>query len=100
MCLAIAGVVGVIAYRVSTLAALQLLEGDQIKPNTTIDETKHLLTKNASIITTITGACINLTIIILLNMVSIFPLFLYPDKQRQSKNEQKKKNLIHNNCHF
>ena len=72
MCLAIAGVIGVIAYRVSTLAALQLLEKEDIDSNATISETKHAITQNASLITTVTAACINVTIIILLNMVRYY----------------------------
>ena len=68
MALAVGGVVGVIAYRVSTLAALQLLESTSNK-NGTLAETQHLIRANASIITTITAACINLILIIILNMV-------------------------------
>lgn len=69
MCLAIAGVVGVIAYRVSTFAALQLLEKDEIDHNATVSVTTKTITQNASLITTITAACINLTIIIILNII-------------------------------
>ncbi|WAR07941.1 ANO1-like protein [Mya arenaria] len=68
MAIAIGGVVGVIAYRVSTLAALQLLESKE-QTNGTLAETQHLITENASIITTITAACINLILIIILNMI-------------------------------
>ena len=67
MCLAVAGVVGVIAYRVSTYAALQLLE----KTDTEASATTHTITQNASIITTVTAACINVTLIIILNIVSL-----------------------------
>ena len=70
MCLALAGVVGVIAYRVSTFAALQLLEKNEVDQNTTISTATKAITQNASIITTVTAACINLTIIIILNIVS------------------------------
>lgn len=70
MCIAIGGVVGVIAYRISVLASLQLLDKDSKPDNSTLTETKHVITTNASIITTITAACINLALIILLNIVS------------------------------
>ncbi|XP_060605683.1 anoctamin-4-like isoform X3 [Ruditapes philippinarum] len=69
MCIAIGGVVGVIAYRISVLASLQLLEKDSPRDNSTLGETKHVITTNAGIITTITAACINLFIIIILNIV-------------------------------
>ncbi|XP_053396990.1 anoctamin-4-like isoform X3 [Mercenaria mercenaria] len=69
MCIAVAGVVGVIAYRISVLASLQLLEKDSPADNSTLGETKHVITANASIITTITAACINLTLIIILNII-------------------------------
>ena len=72
MCIAIGGVVGVIAYRISVLASLQLLEKDQPKDNSTLGETRHVITANAGIITTITAACINLTIIIILNIVCTY----------------------------
>ena len=70
MCLAVACVVGVVAYRVSTFAALQLLEKDKIDHNDTVSTTTQAITQNASIITTVTAACINVTVIIILNMVS------------------------------
>ncbi|KAL4233719.1 Anoctamin-1 [Mactra antiquata] len=69
MCLAVGGVVGVIAYRVSVLASLQLLDRDQPKDNSTLEETKHVITNNAGIITTVTAACINLLLIMILNVI-------------------------------
>ena len=75
MCLALAGVVGVIAYRVSTYAALQLLEKDEVDHNGTVSTATQAITQNASIITTVTAACINVTIIIILNIVRYFIVF-------------------------
>ena len=79
MCLAIGALVGVIAYRVSTLAALQLLDqGSYAQDNSsTIAETKHVITQNANIITTVTAACINVLIIIILNFVSTSCVAIY-----------------------
>ena len=71
MMLAVAAVIGVIAYRVSTFAALQLLEKEDIDKNETASFTKQTVTQNASLITTVTAACINVTVIIILNMVRI-----------------------------
>ncbi|XP_052243649.1 anoctamin-1-like isoform X2 [Dreissena polymorpha] len=68
MAIAVGGVVGVIAYRVSILAALQLIEKDGPK-NGTMGSTQHLIQNNASIITTITAACINLILIMILNLI-------------------------------
>ena len=71
--LAIAAVFGVIAYRVSVLAALQVLTKD--KPTSTnstlVALTTDTIYQNASLVTTVTAACINLLIIIILNMVNI-----------------------------
>ncbi|KAK3592615.1 hypothetical protein CHS0354_008152 [Potamilus streckersoni] len=69
--LAIAGVVGVIAYRVSTLAALNLLHDDgTVRSNSTIVKgTTEVIYKNASLVTTITAALINLALIIILNFI-------------------------------
>ena len=71
--IAIISVVGVIAYRVSMLAALQLIPDRVVSANsseiTTL--TVDLVYKNASLVTTVTAALINLLIIILLNIVSV-----------------------------
>lgn len=69
MCMAVGGLVGVIAYRVSVLASLQLLDRDSPGDNSTLGEAKHVVTTNANIITSITAACINVVIIILLNLI-------------------------------
>ena len=64
-------VVGVIAYRISTLAALQVLTRDTPVTNSTfIASTAELVYQNASLVTTVTAACINLLIIVILNFVS------------------------------
>lgn len=69
--LAVGAVVGVIAYRVSVLAALQALTKDA--PTTSNSSfyvaTTETIYKNASLVTTITAACINLLLIIILNMI-------------------------------
>lgn len=70
--LAVGAVVGVIAYRVSVLAALQIVTKDASQDgNSTLSTTKELIFKNASIVTSVTAACINLLFIIILNMVTI-----------------------------
>lgn len=71
MCIAVAGVIGVIVYRISVLASLQLLEKKSTPDNSTLDETKHVITVNASIITSMTAACINLALILVLNFVRL-----------------------------
>lgn len=65
-------VVGVIAYRISTLAALQVLTRNTPVTNSTfIASTAEVIYQNASLVTTVTAACINLLIIIILNFVSV-----------------------------
>ncbi|XP_036366055.1 anoctamin-4 isoform X3 [Octopus sinensis] len=54
--IAIAAVLGVIAFRVSMLAALQLRE-------------ENIIYKNAGLMTTVISACINLLIIMILNII-------------------------------
>lgn len=67
---AISAVIGVIAYRVSMLAALNLIKDNTKEYNSTVaTETAGFIFKNASLITTITAATINLLIIIILNML-------------------------------
>ena len=65
-------VVGVIAYRVSMLAALQLIPDVVGGSNTSqiATFTVDLVYQNASLVTTVTAALINLLIIIILNIVS------------------------------
>ncbi|XP_070190756.1 anoctamin-4-like isoform X3 [Littorina saxatilis] len=79
--LAIISVIGVIAYRVSMLAALQLIPAAVQKDNsseiTTI--TANLVFQNASLVTTITAALINLLIIIILNIVYGYLAFWLTD---------------------
>ncbi|XP_076076765.1 anoctamin-1-like isoform X4 [Mytilus galloprovincialis] len=69
--LAIAAVFGVIAYRVSVLAALQVLTKDRPTStnSTLVATTTATIYENASLVTTVTAACINLLIIIILNMI-------------------------------
>ncbi|XP_078330446.1 anoctamin-1-like isoform X5 [Crassostrea virginica] len=68
--LAIVAVVSVIAYRISTLAALQVLTRDTPVTNSTfIASTAELVYQNASLVTTVTAACINLLIIVILNFI-------------------------------
>ncbi|XP_062591688.1 anoctamin-1-like isoform X2 [Saccostrea cucullata] len=68
--LAIVAVVGVIAYRISTLAALQVLTKNTPVTNSTfIASTAEVIYQNASLVTTVTAACINLLIIIILNFI-------------------------------
>ena len=71
--MAIGSVIGVIAYRVSMLAALQLIPdvvgGSNSSEITTL--TVDLVYQNASLVTTVTAALINLLIIIILNIVSV-----------------------------
>ncbi|KAK6169999.1 hypothetical protein SNE40_018498 [Patella caerulea] len=79
---AIGAVVGVIAYRVSFLAALHVLEKRVVTDNssgTAAIETVTLVYKNASLITTITAALINLLIILLLNIVYGYLAFWLTD---------------------
>ncbi|CAG5129014.1 unnamed protein product, partial [Candidula unifasciata] len=66
---ALSAVIGVIAYRVSTLAALQLIPRQVSSNNTVVTATAGLIYENASLVTTVTAALINLVIIIVLNMV-------------------------------
>ncbi|GAB1605119.1 anoctamin-4-like isoform X2 [Argonauta hians] len=54
--IALAAVLGVIAFRVSMLAALQLRE-------------ENIIYKNAGLMTTVVSACINLMIIMILNII-------------------------------
>lgn len=64
--------VGVIAYRISTLAALQVLTRNTPVTNSTfIASTAEVIYQNASLVTTVTAACINLLIIVILNIVSV-----------------------------
>uniref|UniRef100_K1QJJ1 Anoctamin n=1 Tax=Magallana gigas TaxID=29159 RepID=K1QJJ1_MAGGI len=68
--LAIVAVVGVIAYRISTLAALQVLTRNTPVTNSTfIASTAEVIYQNASLVTTVTAACINLLIIVILNII-------------------------------
>lgn len=68
--LAIVAVVGVIAYRISTLAALQVLTRNTPVTNSTfIASTAEVIYQNASLVTTVTAACINLLIIVILNFI-------------------------------
>lgn len=80
--LAVISVVGVIAYRVSMLAALQLIpnvvnrNGNSSQITTfTVD----LVYQNASLVTTVTAALINLVIIIVLNIVYGYLAFWLTD---------------------
>ncbi|PVD28803.1 hypothetical protein C0Q70_11398 [Pomacea canaliculata] len=68
---AIVSVVGVIAYRVSMLAALQLIPDVIVTANSSNIKalTVDLVYQNASLVTTVTAALINLVIIIVLNFV-------------------------------
>ncbi|KAJ8314467.1 hypothetical protein KUTeg_006617 [Tegillarca granosa] len=67
--LAIGAVVGVIAYRVSVLAALQIITRTKPDTNSTfIAATNDVIYENAGMLTTVTAACINLLFIIILNM--------------------------------
>ncbi|XP_076467087.1 anoctamin-1-like isoform X3 [Babylonia areolata] len=79
--IAIISVVGVIAYRVSMLAALQLIPDVVVADNssqiTTL--TADLVFKNASLVTTVTAALINLIIIIILNFVYGYIAFWLTD---------------------
>ncbi|XP_041352260.1 anoctamin-1-like isoform X5 [Gigantopelta aegis] len=77
--LAIGAVIGVIAYRVSMLAALQLLP-KQIQVNNTVGTTTvNLIYQNASLVTTVTAALINLAFIILLNFIYGYLAFWLTD---------------------
>ncbi|KAL8585793.1 hypothetical protein ACOMHN_037356 [Nucella lapillus] len=79
--LAITSVIGVIAYRVSMLAALQLIP-DVVKGSNSSQITEltvNLVYKNASLVTTVTAALINLLIIILLNVVYGYLAFWLTD---------------------
>ncbi|KAL5010330.1 hypothetical protein ScPMuIL_012635 [Solemya velum] len=67
--IAIGAVVGVIAYRVSVLAALNLLDKQAPTNSTLATETTKVIFENASLVTTITAALINLIVIIILNMI-------------------------------
>jgi hypothetical protein len=63
-------VIGVIAYRVSMLAALQIFS-QQVQVNNTLgQQAATLVYKNASLFTTVTASLINLFIITLLTFVS------------------------------
>nr|KAG5704950.1 hypothetical protein BaRGS_022792 [Batillaria attramentaria] len=79
--LAIVAVIGVIAYRVATLAALQLIPNIVADTNsseiTTL--TVDLVYQNASLVTTVTAALINLLIIIILNIVYGYLAFWLTD---------------------
>ncbi|GFR86477.1 anoctamin, partial [Elysia marginata] len=77
--LAVAAVIGVIAYRVSMLAALQLIPGRVVSNHTVVTTTAGLIYENASLVTTVTAALINLLIIILLNMVYGYLAFWLTD---------------------
>lgn len=70
---AIVSVIGVIAYRVSMLAALQLIPDVIVTANSSNIKalTVDLVYQNASLVTTVTAALINLVIIIVLNFVSV-----------------------------
>ena len=71
--LAVLAVIGVIAYRVSMLAALNLIpEKPEITANSSqlATATFELVYQNASLVTTVTAAIINLIIILTLNFVS------------------------------
>ncbi|XP_025099649.1 LOW QUALITY PROTEIN: anoctamin-1-like [Pomacea canaliculata] len=78
---AIVSVVGVIAYRVSMLAALQLIPDVIVTANSSNIKalTVDLVYQNASLVTTVTAALINLVIIIVLNFVSVTFAFWLTD---------------------
>ncbi|KAK3782661.1 hypothetical protein RRG08_037665 [Elysia crispata] len=77
--LAVAAVIGVIAYRVSMLAALQLIPAQVVSNHTVVTTTAGLIYENASLVTTVTAALINLLIIILLNLVYGYLAFWLTD---------------------
>ncbi|XP_076445347.1 anoctamin-1-like isoform X2 [Babylonia areolata] len=79
--LAIVSVMGVIAYRVSMLAALQLMPDHVVNANSSeiTALTVNLVYKNASLVTTVTAALINLLIIIVLNVVYGYLAFWLTD---------------------
>ncbi|GFO33377.1 anoctamin, partial [Plakobranchus ocellatus] len=77
--LAVVAVIGVIAYRVSFLAALQLFSRDVSSNHTVVTTTAGLIYENASLVTTVTAALINLLIIIVLNMVYGYLAFWLTD---------------------
>lgn len=74
--MALTAVIGVIAYRVSMLAALQLIPRQVSSNNTVVTATAGLIYENASLVTTVTAALINLLIIIVLNLVSVSELLV------------------------
>ncbi|XP_013082997.1 anoctamin-1-like isoform X3 [Biomphalaria glabrata] len=67
--IAVTAVIGVIAYRVSMLAALQLIPQHVSSNSTVVATTAGLIYENASLVTTVTAALINLAIIIILNVI-------------------------------
>ena len=75
--IAIISVIGVIAYRVSVLAALQLMPVSDNNSSDITTVTADLVYENASLVTTITAATINLIIIIILNYVSTVLVSLF-----------------------
>ncbi|XP_046373983.1 anoctamin-1-like isoform X3 [Haliotis rufescens] len=79
--MAVGAVIGVIAYRVSMLAALQLIRKQEIFTNSSDVTTKtvNLIYQNASLLTTVTAALINLVIILLLNFVYGYLAFWLTD---------------------
>ncbi|XP_060085778.1 anoctamin-1-like isoform X2 [Ylistrum balloti] len=81
--LAISAVIGVIAYRVALLAALQAFTRDEntSNDNSTLATTKALIYQNASVVTTITAACLNLLFIIILNMIYTRVAFWLTDQE-------------------
>ncbi|XP_012941487.1 anoctamin-4 [Aplysia californica] len=77
---AISAVIGVIAYRVSMLAALNLIPNEVGNVNSTVvTTTAGLIYENASLVTTVTAALINLAIIIVLNLVYGYLAFWLTD---------------------
>ncbi|CAL1535294.1 unnamed protein product [Lymnaea stagnalis] len=76
---AVTAVIGVIAYRVSMLAALQLLPKQVTSNSSVVTTTAGLIYENASLVTTVTAALINLAIIIVLNLVYGYLAFWLTD---------------------